>query len=158
MITPEIFDYIKSERAKNTPDEEIKKKLTGNGWKDSDIAEAMSPSAVAVSKEELNKIKNKLLGQTFVILLGIDLLLIVLFKVFRGTYGLFGISPMSILVRIVVILLIALFSVQGSTKNPTPGKITLNIFRIIGTILVAILLALGIFFIYCLILVSSYHS
>lgn len=148
MVTKEIFLYIQSERAKNTPDEVIKSSLIANGWSEKDVVAALSQASLVQPVLDAKAEKGKMLWTTFFSLLAVDLLLVLGIRFFYGRWGLFGISLISILVRVLVIYLISSFSVHGSTVGDK--NIVNSIFRVIATVIVVITIAVGIFFIYCL--------
>jgi hypothetical protein len=160
MITPEIISYIKAERAKNTPDPVIRSNLLANGWLDSNISEAMSSASALgvpgvpkplVSSADAKAHRRKVTKNTFITLLGIDILIIVAFKILYGTWGVYGISPTSAVVRVLVIYLIASFSAQGtSVQDSTPNAIGKRILKVFGTLLIVLLVGAGILFATCL--------
>lgn len=167
MITPEIISYIKTERAKGTPDSVIKSNLLANGWSENDIVEAISSLSVSamsgvpkplISTSDLKEYRNKVKWTTFSVLIGIDILIILAFRLFSGIWGVFGISIYSILIRILVIYLIASFSAHSSSKEEKTSKaVGKSVMKVIGTILVVILVGAGIFFVGCLFLLSGSH-
>ncbi len=153
MITPEIISYIKAERAKNIPDSTIKSSLLSNGWSESDIAEAMSSITTSGTPQplagnmDIKEHRKKLLWTTFFVLIGFDAVIILI----MGGRGLFGVSPLSIGLRILVIYLISSFATRGSKPGENTTKtVASSIARIIGTVLLAILIIVGLFFAYCL--------
>ncbi len=167
MITPEIISYIKTERAKGTPDSLIASNLLANGWSESDIAEVMSSSSSLsdvsqplMTDASLKERKKKAVQTTFFLLFGLDILVILGFRLFYGTYGIFGISILSILLRVVVICFISSFAtprpLPGDKTSKTVGQTALNI---IGRALLAILIAMSIFLGGCLFMMSLFsHS
>lgn len=157
MITPAIVSYIETERAKNIPDSIIRSNLIANGWSDVDITESMSSivspnaSKAFVTSADLKEHRKKLMWTTFFVLIGLDILIILGFKLLYGTWGIFGISPLSIVWRIFGIYLISAFSVRGSKPGENATKtVASSIAKIIGSILLAILIFVGLFFAYCL--------
>ncbi len=157
MITPEIISYIKAERAKNTPDSVIKSNLLANGWTESDIKEVMSPVNLSgvpqpsVQTTDLKAHKNKVIWTTFFVLVIIDVLIIAWFQSVQGTWGLFGISPTSIIIRLIVIYLISAFSARGSSvEEKTYKTVGRTIFKVIAAIILTIIIGIGLFYLYCL--------
>lgn len=163
MITKELFSYVESERARNIPDSAIKSSLAANGWSEKDIAEAMSTgnhlgimsqSTSFVSVKEQNK---NTIWITFLVLLGVDVLLISLFKLFSGTWGLFGLSPLSILARVLIIYLIASFTSRGSsTEGSAIARAFKMVLRVFAAVMVVIIIMIGALYVYCVFAFSNY--
>ena len=156
MITPEIIAYVKLERSKNTSDSVIKSNLLANGWNESDIAEAMqSVSLSGVPKPSVNfvdlkKHRDKVLWTTFFVLLIVDVLIIAWFMLVQGTWGIFGISPASIVIRLLVIYLFSAFVARGSsTEEKTSKAVGKTILKILGTLFMFVGIAVGLFFAFC---------
>lgn len=158
MVTPELISYIDNERANNTPDTTIKSNLLANGWTEADIAEAM-PSTLAwgttqqapASNIDQKEHEKKLMWNTFFILVGLDVLTILLLKLSYGTYGIFGLSLPTIVVRLLIIYLISSFSVKGAPHGTSATKLAMrSIARIISSVVMFILIATGIIFAFCL--------
>ncbi len=165
MITPEIIAYIKAEKAKNTADDLIKTNLLDNGWHEQDIAEAMvalktDPTYAAlplvadpVTLANLKKYRNKRTWITFTILAVTDIMIIL----YMGGRGVFGISPLSIIMRIIVIYGIASFASIGSKEKKSTLHTTIDIIaRSIASVAIAIMIIFGVLFLYCLFALS--HS
>ncbi len=163
MITPEIVAYITSERAKGTTEPIIKANLLANGWTEADIAEALAalasgskpgaPSAV-YSDAELRRYRLKKTWLTFAILVVADTVAIILL----GGQGLFGVSLTSIVARLVVIYIISYFTSKGSKPEKTMAKsVGTTVIRIVGAILLAFVIGIGLLFALCLFAFSG-HS
>ena len=159
MITPDIVSYIKTERAKGTSDSLIHSNLLDNGWNERDIAEAVSALATnpslnpatmlktQINNAELKKHRNKRTWITFAVLALIDFIIIM----YMGGNGLFGVSPLSILIRIVVIYGIASFASLGSGQKKTAAwTVVDSIARVIATLFIAWIIIVGLLFLYCL--------
>lgn len=164
MITSDIVSYIKLERAKNTPDSVIKSNLIANGWTEKDISEAMAaienPAAsnmlTQASIAPTKAYRRKVLWTTFFVLLGIDILIIIWFKITYGTYGVFGLSPLAIVLRILFILLVSSLASHRSKLEDTQSKaVAKNIMNVLGTIVLVIVISAGILFVGCLFLFSG---
>ncbi len=147
MLTPEIIAYIKSEREKKTPDSTIRSSLLANGWTDRDIDEGFSPKAKpTVEGKKTSGHKQKRVWITFAILAAMDFTLIM----YMNGQGVFGVSPISIIIRLVVIYGIASFAAIGSKEKPTTAQFVIDsIARTIAAIFIVFLIAIGIFFAYC---------
>ena len=156
MITPEILSYIATEQGRGTAPEIIRSNLLANGWSENDINEAISsiPASSATNKSEVKEIyddlrkhRNKRKWIIFGILILIDFIIIMI----MGGQGLFGISPISIVVRVLVIYGIASFSTVGS--SPKQSK-TMTVFDSIARTLAAFFLfvgiSIGVLFLFCL--------
>ena len=127
----------------------IRSNLTANGWSEADIAQVMSQGASQpfVADIDSKEHRKKLLWTTFFVLIGLDAVVILI----MGGQGLFGVSPLSIGLRILVIYLISSFATRGSKPGENTTKtVASSIARIIGTVLLAILIFVGLFFAYCL--------
>ena len=153
MITPEIISYIKTEKAKNTPDAAIRANLLSNGWNGADISEALAslsvpgvPGAVQISAAGLKKYQTNRIWLTFFILALIDFMIIM----YLGGNGLFGVSPVSIVVRIIVIYAISYFTAKGSKPEASTAKaVASSVARVLGAIALAFIIGIGILFAYC---------
>lgn len=169
MIKPEVISYIKIERAKGTSDSAIRSNLLNNGWTEKDIAEGMSslsesstsnvPGSLTILSTELKEYQNKVKWNTFGVLLVVDLLIILVIRLFYGIWGVFGISIYTILIRILVIYLIASFSSHSTSKeDKTSTAVGKSVMKVIGTTVVVILVGTGILFASCLFLFLGSHT
>jgi hypothetical protein len=153
MITPEVLTYIQTERAKGTPDAVIKSNLLANGWNDADITQALAPTGSAaavpaITGPALDAYRKKVLWSTFMMLAVIDLIIILISKLFLGSWGLFGISPLAILSRLLTIYCIASFTAHGSTTAKTSSR-SIIVKAIVSTLVIILIIA-GTFFFLCL--------
>lgn len=178
MFTPEIVSYIKTERAKGTPDAAIKASLAANGWNEADITEATAqaalpttdpnmpasqannPASVPFVPTEAGKAQaKKAMWTTFFTLIGADALIIILMKAFVGQYGVFGIGIVAVVVRLLVIYVYSYFTTRplpkAEKKYEPPRTLGQKILKGIGTAILFILIAAGIVFVGCLFLLGG---
>ena len=163
MINSELLAYIRAERAKGTAEDVIRKNLIANGWTDIDVDQGLQASASfkadtiptpqAGNDAILKKKKRELFWSAFITMVLFDAILIVMYKMFAGTYGLFGVTPVSVLVRLLVIFMISYF-VANSTTESDKRSIPMMILRILGGIVVGILVTVGFLCASCLALFS----
>jgi hypothetical protein len=155
MITPELISYIQLERSKSTSDDVVRASLKSNGWNEADIAEAFaqlakgsaSPQQLQATAKELKAHRRNITWSVFGILIIADAIIIM----FMGGQGLFGISPLSIILRIVVIYGIASFTSIGSRKQKNTTRTVIDtVARVIAGIFLAWVILIGALFLFCL--------
>lgn len=162
MITPEIVLYIKNEREKQTPEATIRANLLANGWSEVDITEAFSSFTSTtpvpkppVSTIELAKFRRERKWTVFGITTAISLILLGI------PFFASGQIEIQIVLTFIPALAVFYFASHIATRSisiPTStGWAVLQLIGlVIGTFLISWVIALGIFFAFCLFSLAGY--
>ncbi|MEN9524112.1 MAG: hypothetical protein RL536_181 [Candidatus Parcubacteria bacterium] len=178
MVTPELIDYIKTERTKGVIDTIIKANLLSQGWSVADFDEAVAllqkettstagnipiprPTGKIITPE-LKKYRWNRRLLVFAITLFLPMLYILvvyILSIANRSTSLSGLLASTVwyilgggLVSYISSYIITISMNPSSTKTKEFFNVSL---RVVGSIFIALFLALGIFFVSCIVLLST---